>query len=352
MGLHNVDLGNLNLALPASQLPYEFGYESEHPAVSLPFSLYLYGQKIDGRKISMTTIHAATRDDVYLIRGTQHAVKLQFEFENFSVSIYPEVLVVGEQNDELILKFSNPTGDHVAQLRFVLNSFIAGDFVSLGSVMSYSGPTKPKEEKKAAEQKWTDRYRSIVVAAVSAALVFLAASTLFTRLTTGYEMHPVLIERAGQPMQATTAGQVSYLNADATKGEVLFSVNANSGDVLNFQMPCDCKAVISQGIREGSTVLPDDVISTILINNFDLRVEALMSVEGVTRAMKGDRVYLELTDGRSVPVQIIANSMANAAAMSGSLFVPVQLVAEEGALGDADIGKFAQLRLTKSFFWN
>ena len=45
-------------------------------------------------------------------------------------------------------------------------------------------------------------------------------------------MHPVLIERVGQDMQATTAGQISYLNPDATKGEVLFSVNANSGDIL------------------------------------------------------------------------------------------------------------------------
>lgn len=342
----------LNLGGTDAAVPYDFGYESEHPAVSLPFSLHVYGQKFSGRKISLTAIQLQTRDEIFLIKGSRHAVQLQFEFQNFSLSIYPEVVVAGENKDELVLKFADPTGDHVAQLRFVLNSFIAGDFVTLGSVMSYSGPTKPKQEKPAAEQNWIDRYRSIGVAILSGALALAAASALYVRYTTGYELHPVLIEYAGQPMQATTAGQVSYLNPEAGKGEVLFSVNANSGDVLNFQMPCDCKAIINQGISEGSTVLPTDVISTILINSLELSVQALMSVEGLARAMKGDRVHMDLTDGRSIPVKVLAGKAANTAAMSGELFVPVQLATAEGVLTDEDIGKFAQLRLTKSFFWN
>ncbi len=39
-------------------------------------------------------------------------------------------------------------------------------------------------------------------------------------------------------MKATTAGQISFLNPNAKKGEVAFSINANTGDVLNFQLPC------------------------------------------------------------------------------------------------------------------
>ncbi len=352
MGLHKAELRDLNLGGSSVPVPYEFGYENEHPAVSLPFTLHVYGQKFVGRKISVTTIQLAAQDEIYLIKGTRHAVRLQFEFQNFSLSIYPELVVVGESRDELMLKFADPTGDHVAQLRFVLNSFIAGDFVTLGSVMSYSGPVKPREEKKIVEPKWIERYRSIAVAFVSCILALTAAGALYVRYTTGYEMHPVLIERAGQPMQATTPGQISYLNPDANKGEVLFSINANSGDVLNFQMPCDCEAVVNQGVTEGMTVLPTDVILTILVNNFDLSVQALMSVEGLARAMKGDRVYLDLADGRSIPVEAVAGKSANTAAMSGELFVPVQLVAPEGALTETDIGKFAQVRLTKSFLWN
>ncbi len=333
-------------------VPYEFGFENEHPAVSLPFSVKLCGQQFVGSTISMTSIHAMARDEIFLIKGTRHAARIQFDFKNFSVSIYPEVVVVGEYKDELVLKFADPTGDHVAQLRFVLNSFIAGDFVTLGSVMAYSGPTEPKKEKKAVEQNWKERYRSLAVATLSGVLALWAASALYVRYTTGHELHPVLVEQAGQPMQATTAGQISYLNPEAGMGEVLFSVNANSGDVLNFKMPCDCNVVLSQGVSEGITVLPTDVILTILVNSVELNIQALMSVEGLSRAMKGDRVYLDMADGRSIPVQIIAGKGASTAAMSGQLFVPVQIVADDNLLTDADIGKYGQLRLTKPHFWN
>ena len=352
MDLQKVKRKNLNLVGSTDPVPMDFGYENEHPAVTLPFSLTVCGQQFVGSRISMTSIHLMARDEIFLIKGTKHAAQLQFDFQNFSVSIYPEVVVVGEKGDELILKFADATGDHVAQLRFVLNSFIAGDFVTLGAVMAYSGPTKPKEEKAKAEQNWRERYRSVAVAVVSAMLAIWAASTLYIRYTTGLEMHPVLIERVGQDMQATTAGQISYLNPDATEGEVLFSVNANSGDILNFKMPCDCDVILAQGVREGITVLPSDVILTILVNSFDLNIQALMSVEGLARAMTGDNVFLDLADGRSIPVDVIAGKGANAASMSGELFVPVQLVAQEGLLTEADLGKYGQLRLTKSHFWN
>lgn len=352
MDLVKAQRKSLNLAGAATPVPYEFGYEDEHPAVSLPFSVKLCGQEFVGSKISMTTIQAMARDEVFLVKGSTHAARVQFDFQNFSVSIYPEVTVVGEHKDELVLKFANPTGDHVAQLRFVLNSFIAGDFVTLGAVMAYSGPTKPKEEKKAVEQNWKQRYRSLAVAVLSGALALSALTGLYVRYTTGVEMHPVLIERAGQPMQATTAGQIAYLNPQAGPGDVLFSINANSGDVLNFKMPCDCEIALSQGVSEGITVLPTDVILTILVNNVELSIQALMSVEGLARAMKGDRVYLDMADGRSVPVQITAGKGANSASMSGELFVPVQITAPGGELTQADIGKYGQLRLTKPYFWN
>ncbi len=340
-----IDL-NLDDGAPSSA---GFLFENEHPTVSLPFSLYAYGQKFEGNGLSMTHIEVSAKDEVFLISSTQHAVRIQFEFQNFSVSIYPEVFVVGERDGKIQLKFADPAGDHVAQLRFVLNSFIAGDFVTLGSVMNYSGPTKPKEKKAPVEEKWTDRYRSIGVFLLSAMLALWAGYALYVRFTTAYEMLPVLVDRAGQSMQATTAGQVAYLNPEAGKGEILFSVNANSGDVLNFQMPCDCEVVVNQNIREGSTVLPTDVILTISLNNFDLRIETLMSVEGVARAMSGDKVYLDMVDGRSIPVQVIAGKAANTAALSGELLVPVHLVAPEQALSENDIGEFARLRLTKSF---
>lgn len=347
----NVKQVEVDFAGGGYDIPLEFGFENEHPSVSPPYTLHAFGQKFKGQSLSLTTIELGTRDDVLMVPGSRHSVRIQFAFENFDVSIYPDIVVVGENGGTLTMKFVEPTGDHAAQLRFVLNSYISGDFVTLGSVMSYSGPTKPKEVKAAQQQSWVDRYRSIGVACLSGLLALWAASGIYVRYTTGYELHPVMIERSGQPMKATTAGQIAYLNPEAERGEVLFSVNSNSGDVLNFRMPCDCKAVMNQSITEGATVLPDDIIMTILVNSVGLDVKALMSVEGLSRAMKGDHVFLDLADGRSLPVQVVASQTVNAASLRGDPFVPVQLMPPADTISDADIGKFAQLRVTKKLPW-
>ncbi|MEM9971866.1 MAG: hypothetical protein AAF762_12315, partial [Pseudomonadota bacterium] len=225
MALFRVEDKDFNLDSLAPDVPLEFGYEAEHPAVSLPFSVVVGGKRFDGMKISLTSMSVMAQKDILMVEGAKHVASVQFEFQNFSVTIYPEVVVVGERGGDLIFNFADPTGDHVAHLRFVLNSFIAGDFVTLGSVMAYSGPTKPKEAKAAEETRWSERVRSLFVAFLSAMLAFSAIYAFYVRFTTGYEMHPVLIERAGQPMQATTAGQIAYLDTGAGAGEVLFSIN-------------------------------------------------------------------------------------------------------------------------------
>ena len=349
MNVFRVDDTVFDLERIAEPVPLDFGFETEHPAVSLPFSVVIRGKRFDGLKISLTAMSVVAQPDILMAKGTKHAASVQFEFQNFSLTIYPEVVVVGEKGGDLILNIADPTGDHVAHLRFVMNSFIAGDFVTLGSVMAYSGPTKPKEEKAAVEKNWKERFRSVFVAVLSATLAAAALYAFYVRFTTGHELHPVLVERAGQPLQATTAGQIAYLDPGAAKGEVLFSINSNSGDILNFRMPCDCDLALSQGIREGVTVLPTDIVATIQTGT-GLEIATLMSVEGFARAMRGDRVFLDLTDGRSIPVQVLANSASNAAAISGEVFLPVRLLAEDGSLTDADIGMYGQLRLRTAIF--
>ena len=331
MALYRVEDTDFNLDSLKASVPLEFGYEAEHPAVSLPFSVAIRGKRFDGQKISLTSMSVSTHAEIHMVPGSKHVASVQFEFQNFSVTIYPEVVVVGEKGGDLILNFADPTGDHVAHLRFVLNSFIAGDFVTLGSVMAYSGPTKPKEEKAAVQQNWKERVRSMFVAFLSAMLAFAAIYAFYVRFTTGYEMHPVVIERAGQPMQATTAGQIAYLDTSAAKGEVLFSINSNTGDILNFRMPCDCEVILTDGIREGVTVLPTDIVASILTNETGIEVETLVSVEGFSRAMRGDKVLLDLTDGRTIPVTIMAKTTSNAAAISGEVFIPVRLMADDHA---------------------
>ncbi len=348
-------LGQPDADIPASNpkggqsLPIDFGYDDEHPLLNIPFSLTVAGQRYSGDSISLMQVHAKADAGAMLGKGTRHIAIINFSFESFVLTLHPEITVVSEDpQGNSVFQFTDPTGDHLPQLRYILNSHIGGDFVTVDGMVSYTGPTEPKTPKgAAAARSITDRVRSIGVAALSVLLIVAAAGVLFKRSTTGFEMHPVFIEQAGQKMRATAAGQISYLNPQAAKGDVLYSVNANTGNVLNFMMPCDCEVVVTKGISEGTTVLQTDLILTIFVNTSEIRAQTLMSIEGLNRAMNGDQVHMDMNDGRSIPVTVIASEATTAASMRGDLYVPVELVSVDGALTTEDIGKSARLRLSK-----
>lgn len=330
-------------------LPIDFGYDDEHPLLKIPFSVTVAGQRYTGDRLSLMQIHAQANEGGMLGNGARHIATISFIFESFVLTLHPEITVISEDiQGKSVFQFTNPTGDHLPQLRYILNSHIGGDFVTIDGMVSYTGPTALKKPKVAATgHSVVNRVRSIGVAALSALLILTATGVLLKRYTTGYEMHPVFVERAGQKMRATAAGQISYLNPNAAKGEVLYSVNANTGNALNFMMPCDCEVVVTKGISKGTTVLQTDLILTIFINTSLIRAQTLMSIEGLNRAMNGDRVHMDLNDGRRIPVKVIASEATTAASLRGDLFVPVELVSEDGALTTKDIGKTARLRLSK-----
>lgn len=336
----------------AKAVPQDFVYETEHPVLPIPFKVQLGEHRLDGVQLSVTAAYVAIEgklDPAW--KGYKQVVAMQFDFQGFSINLFPEIVVAGSREDgEMTLQFMDPAGAHLPQLRYIINSYIAGDVVSLGGMMAYTGPTQIKAPSNIDNTATRFRVRSIGVAVLSLALMAGMGSVLYSRLTQSYESRPVFIERTGNEMKATTAGQVSYLNPAAKSGEVVFSINSNSGDVLNFQLPCDCEVSVTEGIFEGATVLPIDPILSFFESSVDVRVQTQMSVEGLAKAMNGETAYLDLSDGRTIPVRVVLTSATNAAAMRGEPFVPVSLVADEGVLGQDDIGKSARLRLSKSIF--
>ncbi len=283
---------------------------------------------------------------------TREVARLQVHFNGFDLTLHPEVaLRETARNGDIVLFFTDPTGPHLPQLRYVLNNTISGDVTTLNGLLAYTGPTAPKPAKPAdAPATMKQRARSLSILAVTALLILAGMAALYARYTTGKEMYPVFVERGGQPMRATAAGQITYLNPEAMEGDVIFSLNANSGDVLNFVLPCDCEVAISADIQQGTTVLPSDLILTIFENSSVIRAHTMISVEGLARAMEGDKVILDLNDGRSIPVEVVISQATSAATMGGGLFVPVQLRAPEGALTAEDAGRNGRLRITSNVF--
>jgi hypothetical protein len=319
----------------------------------VPFSATLGEARLDGAGLSVAAAYVAI-DGALDERWINHRApaRLQFAFEGFSVVLEAQVMIAGaRRTGEMTLQFLDPLGPHLPQLRHILNSHIAGDLVSLGGFLSYSGPTKPKAARAAeTTSAWGRRLRSLGVAALSLALIAGAAGLMISRATQTYEPRPVFIEREGRDMRATTAGQIAYLNPKAAKGEVVFTINSNTGDVLNFQLPCDCEVAVTEGIFEGATVLPFDVILSIFEPTLGVRVQTQISIEGLAKVMNGDQAYLDINDGQTLPVRVETTSATTAAALQGELAVPVRIVAEKGALTPADIGKAARLRLSSSWF--
>lgn len=336
------------------QIPEEFGLENEHPVLPIPFKATLGDQKLEGAEISVTAAYvkiSGAMDPAW--KGHKEVVKLQFDFPGFTMSLFPECIVTGSREEgEMTLQFLDPTGPHLPQLRYIINTYIAGDIASLKGMLAYTGATQPKSVKGADPDSRKITLKSVAVGALSLFLITASAAFLYQRITQSTELLPIFIEQATQDMKATTAGQISYLNPDAKQGEVVFSINANSGDVLNFQLPCDCKILVADGIFEGATVLPIDDVLSLLQDGAGIRVQTQISVEGLAKVMNGEVAYLDLADGRSFPVRVATSSATNAAAHRGEAFVPVYLVPEEGVLTDADVGKAAQLRLSKPWFNN
>lgn len=331
-------------------LPPDFVFDGEHPLLSIPFVVTWGDVRLEGTQISVTQALVAIDgavDPAWI--GHRQIVTMQFAFDGFAVTLYPEVTIAhADRPGEMVLQFLNPTGAHLPQLRYILNSHIAGDITSLGGMLAYTGPTKPRGAKTDAPVRWRHRVRGITSAVASAVLMLVAVAILLARFTQSYEPRPVFFERAGNEMKATTAGQISYLNPQAKQGEVVFAITANSGDVLNFQLPCDCSIEVTEGIYQGATVLPVDQILSIFDENVGLRVETLMSIEGLGRVLDGDQAYLDMSDGRHIPADIVMTSASHGASQRGDLFIPVSLSVPEGAITDADLGKTARLRLSRS----
>ncbi len=336
---------------PKPSIATDFVTEKEHPVCPMPFTVKIGEDTLEGAGLSLTHAYVrvpVTPDDSML--GTKHLAHIQFVFDGFQIDLTPEVLIArGRDHTEVALEFADPTGPHLPQLRYVINSFIAGDFVTLGSFLSYTGPVTPKSPKAKAGEAKRSYLKSAGVIAVSLLLIAVALNIVTQRYIHAYEPRPVFIAQAGQEMRSTSPGQITYLNTEAGMGEVIYSISANSGDILNFSLPCDCSVTLAAGVYEGATVLPSDPVLTFhQKGETRVQVEAMLSVEGLSRAVNGENVAIVLSDGRVVPVTVVQSSATNAAAQKGDIYLPVSLEAPQGVLTAADIGKPARVRLTRT----
>jgi len=153
---------------PAAAIPAGFGMENEHPMLTMPFHVSIGDQIFTGQRISVTGMEVEPLANGHPPQGSHGLATIQFPFEDFAINVMAKVSVPQNSGGTAYLLFSEPTGAHLAQLRYIMNSFIAGDLVTLKGMMAYTGPTQPKQPKGPdAKKPVRDRVRSIAVAIIS-----------------------------------------------------------------------------------------------------------------------------------------------------------------------------------------
>lgn len=319
---------------------------NDHPVIAIPFTAYIDGRQFAGKGLSLVEAHLTGLADQTLEGGIR-LVRLAFEFEGFSVSLTPLMRIDRVSLGQLSLHFTEPTGPHLPQLRYILNDYIAGDLASIGAVIRAGGlqgadagavPRPPRTQ--------GQRIRSGVgtVFVLSAAAILLATSWfLIEKRLLVTEFAPLgQLTAEGQTLRAVADGQIVFIDPEAAKGDVVIAIAATSGETLSLAMPCDCD-VLALGIREGSTVLSgEDLLRlteaaapTVIEIDLPARDTIGLSAQGAAefRLAGGgwrDAVLLDI----------------GPAAQGDSGTVPVRL-APSAALDPGSIGSLVEMRLVR-----
>ncbi len=342
--MKHVDLNNPN---GAESIPASFPHMAEHPQLKVPFTVLVGSKIFEGASLSLTKAVVIGTPDINA-GDTLVSAAIRMNFAGYALVLYMDAWIEKSAGDDgtYTLHFTEPMGEHAAPLRHILNSYIAGDIVSLSGVLGYTGPTsvkaKPKAEKPGLSFKLQNLVRRGIVIALTAGLALIALNLAHQRVVFSYEARPVTIMAPGQTLLATAAGQLTYVDPDARKGEVVYSILANSGDYLSVKMPCDCTVLPMRSFVEGATIMRGTPIARLASGSEGLVANTEISAEGAVKLVAGQTAELVLADGTILPVtpEILPSPQ------DGKATVPVEMVLDDTA--GVSAGQVARLRFRRS----
>ncbi|OWY07915.1 hypothetical protein B6V74_15155 [Thioclava sp. F42-5] len=273
---------------------------NEHPLIDIPFSAVIDGRRYAGDGLSLTEAQVSGLID-RRIDGTEKIVHLIFDFPGFQVALVPTARVMVEGDNSSVLVFTEPTGDHSPQLRQILNDYISGDLTSSGGLIRSGSLAQPKGGTGAApkpgfRKRLRSAFGTLVVLALSVALIALAVSLMQARLFTTDIAAPGRVVAQGQTIRATADGQISFINPDAGPGDVLFALDTVDGETLSIAMPTK-GTVHPISVAEGSTVLAGEPLFEISAPDAPLVIEARLPQELLFEVQQTGGVNVTLPDG-------------------------------------------------------
>lgn len=310
--------------------------------LDIPFHVEIDGRQYRGREISLVRATISGLIDPHM-QGLERLAWVVFRFQGYTVGLSIEVRVedADAAKGAAALVFLEPMGEHLPQLRHLMNSYIAGDLVTLGNVLTVrpSSGTKPK-----GAQAPTRRLRrfggTLLLLALTALLLGLVGTKVFQRVFTYRLATPAVVGFDGRTLAATATGQIDFLNPDAKAGEVAYAIRSNTGQALSVVMPCDCRVEVL-GVEAGSTVFAGDPVLRVSRADAPLVLTGTVLPEEMLDLAQASAVALRFADGQEVTAQL--GGLGSAAPGQP---VPFRLIPDQ-PLSEDRTGQLAEVTLRR-----
>ena len=334
------------LELTKAQLSF-LPNKGDHPMMDVPFMVGIDGRQYRGMRLSLVMAEIGGLMDPALENATR-LMRMVFPFNGFSVTLGVLGLINHVDRDKGLasVTFVDPAGEHLPQMRHILNSYIAGDLVALGGVIGVAAKL-PSPAARAASAKANRKVlprllgsAGLVLATV--ALLAGAGTMAYNRIFTQSIATPGRVMQDGMTLGAIAAGQLDYVNLEASEGEVAFSIRTTSGDLLSIAMPCTCTAQLL-GTSVGATVQAGDALMTVSAPDAPVIVTTQVTSDELLAMAFADHVSIRFADGTTVRARAETESLRGGA---GAALVPVRLVPDV-ALPLSRAGQLGELTIIR-----
>jgi hypothetical protein len=306
----------------------------EHPVIRVPFNVGINGRSLQGNGLSIVGAEATGLIDPQLNGKVQVAI-LTFNFPGYSISLPVDAAINAgaPESGTVTLRFLEPTGPHLPQLRYILNSYVGGDLVGVdGLIRTADKVEKTRSEAPAAKpsvrQGIATGLRWGVFAGLGLLLVGFVGVKLYERLFVVPVPGLSTVTLDGMDLRAISPGQLDFVNPAATQGEIAFAIRTTAGEVLAVSMPCDC--VVAPGAAQsGATVLAGDTVMTVAPSDARAVITSHVDGNGLRKLASGAHAEVHLPDGTVTSAALDPAELPGllrSATVAEGIAIPVSLV--------------------------
>lgn len=328
--------------------PTNFAGDSEHPVLQIPFTVIIDGRSYKGAGLSLVSAFAKGLATPAL-EGQRRIAMLRFNFGGYTVNFPVDVDIetTSSATGLVALRFLDPTGPHLPQLRYLLNAFVAGEVADVGGLLSAAsriGLDTKRDPRKAPRGSWIKRtVSSLALVAASILLAGIVSKGIYDRFFVLKADGVSVVSAEGMTLRAISSGQIDFVNPNAKLGEPLLAIRAATGDVVTLTKPCDC-TILNSKVAPGLTVLAGEPLMQLSTAEAKPIVQAILNADAVQALASGAEVQIEFADGRIVPAAVSpVTPLESGQALHGQV-----TLSPAGNVALADLGQPVVVRILRS----